>query len=86
VRRSLQAGHQSQDGRLSTAGRAEEHEELARRDLDAHLVDGDGAVLEHLGEPLGGDGDHGDHLLPPSSGGLWFLRQPPIQSHFRSGV
>jgi hypothetical protein len=59
----LQPGHTAQSGRLATAGRADQDEELAVLDLEVEIVHGDdlGAVpLRHVVER---DGRHGFHLL-----------------------
>ncbi len=56
--RLLEPGDQAQAGRLARTGWAEQGEELAVRDLEAHAVDGAdlAEVATHGGEPHRGDG------------------------------
>src|SRR4029079_2915202 len=51
-----------------TPRRSQQDHELAVADVQADVVDGDGAITEHLGYALERDGGHAS---PPDRTGLW---------------
>ena len=59
----FEAGDHAQRGRLPTAGRADEHQELAVGDIERELVHGVEAVLVHLVDLSELDAAHGAPLL-----------------------
>ena len=64
-RERLEPGEQPQRRRLARAGRADEHHELAVRDLERELRDG-GRLAEALRHVLEGDGRHQPFTAPVS--------------------
>ena len=56
---ALEAGHQSENGRLAATRRADEDEELAIRYVEAEIPGGDIAVRVDLVDVLQGNSGHG---------------------------
>ena len=64
VRDLLETRDHAQRGRLSAAGRADEHDELAVVDIEVEVGDGTVAVTVGLGHVVEGDCGHGELLTP----------------------
>jgi hypothetical protein len=63
----LEPGDHSQGGRLAGSRWADQHAELAVRDIEAHVLDGFEAVVVPLGDVLEDDAGHGFLLLGGSA-------------------
>jgi hypothetical protein len=66
--RVFQTGDHPQHRRLATARRPQQHHELAIANVETHVVDGDGAVSEHLCYVFERDGRHPSPPRPSAAG------------------
>ena len=69
----LEAGDHAEERRLAAAGGADEHEELARLDLERDVVDGDDVAGERLRHALEHDLAHEVDLYRTRSGSAMAL-------------